>query len=538
MAFVAAMSSPPLTKEGVKGSDVYTEEGVGDLRVSFFTQLVRGLSSCTIQNEVGKIFAKGDATMTRDLLVMAFQTRDVRGGKGERDLFYHMIGAICTQHMEWSKDILELVPEYGCWRDMWSLYTLYPFLRSAIDSIVKAQFILDQETEHPSLLVKWLPREGSKYDGLARHFAALLFPLTSAEKGQRMRVYRRALATLNRAVDTTEIKMCGRTWSAIQPRKVPGRLMKRCKHAFLNETIALPRRPPAVRYPGLKDREECAEHFREYMRDVASGREKMKGATTTMPHEHVHEILTRGVLSSDVESVIQAQWNAIRDEVLSCGGLGNVVAMCDFSGSMNGLPKEVSLSLGILISEVTSPAFRDHILTFDESPRWHSFSACKTLSEKVYSVGSLGQGLNTNFQAACDLILKRLIEHKVPPTDAPKDLLVLTDMGFDAACENQGYNSKGKLWETHFQMIRCNFEQAGYVPPRIVCWNLRAEYKDYHATAFEEGIVQLSGWSPAVLKTLQTNGVEVKTPYEGLRALLDDVRYDPVRRLADRLGLC
>jgi hypothetical protein len=545
MSFVAAMSAPDLTKQGVKGSDVYTEAGVGDLRVSFFTMLVRGLGRAELTAQVNKFYEvwRRDPVQAkeyvRDLLVIAFQTRDVRGGKGERDLFYHILGAVCEKWPQWARELVALIPEYGCWRDLWYMYTEYPTTRAAIDSVVKDQFMLDQETEHPSLLVKWLPREGSKYSSLAHHFAALLFPLTPAEKGQRMRTYRRALATLNRFADTTEIKMCGRTWSTITPSRVPGRLMKRCKHAFFNEKTVRARHGRETvepRYPGNTDREECAQHFRDHIQDVAEGRTVMKGATTTMPHEHVHELLhSRGALSSDALSIIQAQWDAIRAEAAAGGGLGRLVAMCDFSGSMDGVPKEVSLALGILISELTSPAFRDHILTFDSEPRWCSFAAagCKTLADKVASIGTLGQGLSTDFQKAADLILKKLVEHKVPREEAPADLLVLTDMGFDAACggAHYGYNPKKNGWETHFQMIRRNFEAAGYEAPRIVCWNLRAEYKDFHATAGEVGVVQLSGWSPAVLKALQSGGVQVETPYMGLRRLLDAPRYDAVRNV-------
>ena len=40
MAFVAAMNSPALTKTGVNGADVYTEEGVGDYRVTLFTMTI------------------------------------------------------------------------------------------------------------------------------------------------------------------------------------------------------------------------------------------------------------------------------------------------------------------------------------------------------------------------------------------------------------------------------------------------------------------------------------------------------------------
>ena len=78
-------------------------------------------------------------------------------------------------------------------------------------------------------------------------------------------------------------------------------------------------------------------------------------------------------------------------------------------------------------------------------------------------------------------------------------------------------------------MIRQAFQKHGYEPPRIVCWNLRAEYNDYHATALTVGVVQLSGWSPSAFKAITAGGVPVETPYQGLRRILDDVRYDKVR---------
>jgi len=74
----------------------------------------------------------------------------------------------------------------------------------------------------------------------------------------------------------------------------------------------------------------------------------------------------------------------------------------------------------------------------------------------------------------------------------------------------------------------------GWTAPRIVIWNLRAQYNDFHAKAEQEGVVQLSGWSPNMLKALQTGGVQVKTPYEGLREILDDPRYKPVRAIWDK----
>jgi hypothetical protein len=289
---------------------------------------------------------------------------------------------------------------------------------------------------------------------------------------------------------------------------------------------------------------ECRKHFQEFIEAMSKGEKKAHGANVVMPHELVVKALAYGT-SKDELAINQGQWDSIRDETLKLGGLGKCVPMCDFSGSMNGLPKLISLALGILVSEINHSAFKDHILTFDAEPKWHSFSGKGTLKEKLDSIkGNLGQGLNTDFYKACMRIVEKMKQAKVPVGEEPEDLIVLTDMGFDAASKDNNYyghnSAKTPEWDTQIQQIRDEFKRAGeevwgegngWKPPRIVIWNLNAKYKDFHAKADQEGVVQLSGWSPSMLKALQKGGIQVMTPYMGMRAILDDERYNEVRRV-------
>jgi hypothetical protein len=435
-----------------------------------------------------------------DTIVMAFQTRDIRGGKGERALFHAMMKEILQKKPGLAKSLLPLVPVYGRWDDVWKIGAA----SEAVDEVVLEQFRHDQESENPSLLAKWLPREGKP---MAKHFADLLFPLVPAENGQRMRSYRKTIAFLNQALDTTEVKMCWNVWASIRPGSVPGQLMSRNRDAFMSGGKCK-----------SQDRLRCADQFRAFIDDVMEGKKKINGAQTTMPHEHIRNIL-RSEANQDTDNITEVQWRAIVDETKKAGGLGRAVFMCDFSGSMEGVPKEVSMGLGILGSQVcTVPGFRNRILTFDHEPKWHEFQENATLREKVFSVGQLGIGMNTNFLAACMLVLEGVIGDQ-----CPTHLIVITDMGFDAA---SGVDSK--TWATQFQIVRKAFADAGYEAPVIVNWNVSASYKDAHATANEVGVVQLSGWSPSLLKVLQ-GGLPVVTPMEGLRKILDNKRYDLVR---------
>jgi hypothetical protein len=548
MAFVAAMNNP-LTKAGVKGSDVYTEEGVGDGRVALFQQLVRGCSESYIRDAVAKAFAgTTEDAVLRDYVVLAFQARDVRGGKGERDVFYHMFFALVEQRPALIKPLVSLIPEYGCWVDCWKLWTqaathetVRDAVRSAVVDLAKWIYFEDhaklERGEKISLLGKWLPRERSAHHEVGQALANAFYP-EPVEQDERWRAYRKGCVILNAVLKTTEIAMCGGAWASIEPGAVPGRLLAKARKAFLNEIVARKGKPrrhgttSGLRHPDSADRNMCRKHFQAHTKKALAGEVTMKGAETVYPHELATKYFNHDSTTADEDAMIQAQWNAIRDATAAAGGLGRAVAMCDFSGSMSGIPIQVSMALGILVSEITHPAFRDHIIGFDSTPNWISLVGKTTLKEKVQYACGYAQGVSTNFQKACDLILRRLVEHKVPAAEAPTDLIVFTDMGFDAACGHYAghvHIVKTKPWETHIQMIQSSYKAAGYTPPRIVLWNLRAAYKDFHAKADEEGVVVLSGWSPSLLKAISANGVVVKTPYEGMREILDASRYDQVR---------
>ncbi len=554
MSFVQAMNSPDNTKVGVNGADVYTENGVGDLRVTLFTMLNRGLSGSYIEENIDKIFNEENVDKIKDLFVMAFQTRDVRGGKGERALFYKFIVSLYNKRPDVVKKLLTLVPEYGCWRDMWELYNRSKDddMKNVILDVAKSVFFADLvkngsgDVNNLSLIAKWLPREKSgTYPGFARKVCNYFYnDISSARK--RIIQYRKDISTLNKALKTVEINMCGKEWKDIKPDSVPGRCLKIHNKAFLNEVVTRkPWKNTNIRFPNSEDRNECRKHFLEFIDGLKNGTRKAHGAHVVMPHELVDNSLYK---SSSVEEqeIIQGQWNSIREESQKLGGFGKCVPMCDFSGSMNGTPKLVSLALGILISEINHPSFKDHILTFDSEPKWHSFANMTSLKEKVSSIrGNIGQGLSTDFYKACMRVLQKMKDNKVPVGEEPEDLIVLTDMGWDAASSDSASSyyykpKKNAQWATQVTQIRNAFREAGeevwgegngWKAPRIVIWNLRGDFKDFHAKAEDEGVVMLSGWSPSILKALQKGGVQMMTPIEGLRQVLDDERYDKVREI-------
>ncbi|NBT36002.1 MAG: DUF2828 family protein [Betaproteobacteria bacterium] len=551
----------PSRMVGAKGSDVYDTSGskLVDLNV----MSVRGADSVKLASIFNALIAS-DAM--EDAFVLLFHIRNVRGGKGERDIFKSLFIESLKTRPAVARALVDLIPHYGCWDDIFTMASSYPehtelFLQSAVKQLHKDQHDLaSSPTAKLSLVSKWAPREGNP---LAFKLATMIFPdmptKTPANKMSLMCAYRKVIASLNKHLKTVETLMCADKWSEVKPGAVPGRADKKYRRAFLNLPSTFQkgrlvgptelRRLPAMRCPDDAGRMKCHDNFEAYYAKAAAGKAKINGAKTVYPHEVIRDLFS--ATSGEEKDYYRGLWNSYVTETKKLGGLGRSIMMSDFSGSMAGTPYEVSMALGILGSQVCSEDFQDMLMTFDSTPTWHRFAKDSDIFERVQSIGEsgCGHGLSTDFQKAMDLILQTLKEKRVRPGQEPENLIVLTDMAFDQACGSSetSYHTGNRYrhavktapWQTHVELIKEAFTRAGedmwgagngWVAPRIVLWNLRAGSSDFHATADTPGVAMFSGWSPSQFKTLQKDGpTRQATPYDMLRLELNDPMYQRVR---------
>ena len=178
--------------------------------------------------------------------------------------------------------------------------------------------------------------------------------------------------------------------------------------------------------------------------------------------------------------------------------LGKLVALVDVSGSMSGTPMEAAIALGILVSELAAPTFRNRVLTFESVPNWVDLSSHTSIRDKVRACEQAPWGGSTNFEAACERILGAAEAAKLPPDEVP-DLIVFSDMQFDQA--NGGH---GGRWETAFERLQRRFAEVGqrvcgapYAAPRIIFGNLRANTVGFPVAKDKPNVQQLSCFSPA-----------------------------------------
>lgn len=473
------------------------------------------------------------------------QTRDIIDGKGEYTLAY-------MQLLVWSKhypalakfafryfvlgDNEMVVHPYGSWKDVKYLVKYIQTIDLPIEGddliayaveLANNQLRTDSTAETPSLVAKWIPREKSHHSKLfntmsCQYFNEYIQSATSADALRRGTAkakmeYRKLISSLNKKLDTVQIKQCANTWAEIEPTAQTSITLHKQKKAFLNLTKKGEKRTK------LKDRIVCAGKFAEFAQRAANGEIEVKGKRVGLNDftKEAIDLIKANKASSPEAQLLNAQWV---DNSKQTGALGKMVAMVDVSGSMNGDPLNAAIALGIRIAEKSVLGKR--ALTFSSTPAWVDLSKCTDFIQSVRALHSADWGMSTNFLAALQLILDAIIQYKLPAEEVEGMVLtILSDMQI---------NSGGSMPNSMMELIKRDYARAGmaicgkpYNPPHILFWNLQST-RGFPTLSNEQNASMMSGFSPALLNLFCEEGVDSlknSSPWSILTKSLENPRY-------------
>lgn len=452
--------------------------------------------SGSLRSRPETVDAKFAAALAEDRLLsakLAFYTRDIRGGLGEREAARRMFRILAVQYPDIMRRNLALVPEYGRWDDVIGLMDT-PVCDNAVLMIAE-QLSKDlnamKEGRSISLLAKWMPSVNTSSEATRRAARRLAKALGMSE-----RTYRKTLAALRSYLNVTEVRMTEKDYENIEYASVPSYAMRNYRQAF---------------------RRNDAKRFGEYLASLEKG-ETVIRAATLYPYDIVEKYTNShgwgSVLNCAPDPVLEEQWKALPNYI---EGENNFLIMVDVSGSMIGRPIATSVGLGIYFAERNKGAFRDTFMTFTSTPKLMKVSG-STLHAKVQSVFAAGVGYNTDLEAAFDLVLRTAVKNRIPQEEMPVSLIVISDGEIDRLRS-----------QTHWGFVdemKQRFADAGYVLPNLVLWNVDSRQDTYHASGFSANVQLCSGQSASVFKAL-ISGVGM-TPYEYMLSVLNDPRYEAV----------
>ncbi|CAN4120509.1 unnamed protein product [Withania somnifera] len=384
----------------------------------------------------------------------------------------------------------------------------YRFLHDKISDLfaellrVDLQKLKAGKVNEISLAAKWCPTVDSSYDKatlMCESIAKKMFPRESYSEYNgveevhyayrvRDRLRKDVLVPLHKALELPEVYMSANKWNSLPYNRVASVAMKNYKQHFLKHD---------------------KERFHAYLEDVKSGKAKI-AAGALLPHEII------GALSDgDGGEVAELQWKRMVDDLCKKGKLSDCIAVCDVSGSMIGTPMEVSVALGVLVSELSEEPWKGKLITFSDSPEMQKVEG-DTLKEKTEFVRNMSWGMNTNFQKVFDRILEVAVEENLSEDQMLKRVFVFSDMEFDQASKN--------AWETDYQAIQRKFAEKGYKNvPEIVFWNLR-DSRSTPVLEKQSGVALLSGFSKNLL-TMFLEGGGIVNPVDVMKLAISGEEY-------------
>ena len=212
---------------------------------------------------------------------IAFWSRDVRGGAGERQIFRDILVHLEKLHPEVLEKAMPFVAEFGRWDDL-LVFKTEKFKHMAYT------LIGDALRERNGLAAKWMPRQGPIAIELRNFY------------GMTPKQYRKSLVALTNVVET---KMCAQDWDGIEFGKLPSLASARYNKAFAKN---------------------ATEAYNAYKARLVKGTDKVN-ASAVYPYDVIKTLRHGG------ESVVaDAQWASLPNYI----GNASVMPLVDVSGSM------------------------------------------------------------------------------------------------------------------------------------------------------------------------------------------------------------
>lgn len=416
-----------------------------------------GASRRMSEKDIITMFEQARAESKTLAYKILFWARDCRGGAGEKRLFQIISKHCYTVHPNEYKQVAMWIPEYGYWKDIFKIEEPTEYLLERLDNRLK---------QDDNLLAKWFPRKGKWFTAMHKHLK-----ITPKE-------LRKKLVNLTNVVET---RMCNKEWDKVIYNNVPSVAMNMYRNAFMKHDTT---------------------RFTEFNESVISGKSKVN-ASVLHPH-----MLFQAFERGEDTNAIKAQWMNLIDYMKDT--TERILPVCDVSGSMTGLPMDVSVSLGVYISERNKGIFKDAFITFSTKPQMLYLKG--DIIDRFRQLHRAPWGGSTNIAGVFELILQSALDNKLKQIDMPTKILIISDMEFNSCASN-----------TNLQNIQNLYTQAGYKMPTVVFWNVNGRIGNVPASSKDKNIGLVSGFSPAILTSIL--GGKSFTPHSLMMEAITQDRY-------------
>jgi Domain of unknown function (DUF2828) len=432
-------------------------------------------------------------------------TENVQKGQGNKSEFRNSIIWLARFHREILEKNLWLIPLVGSWKDLWHKDLIAEINTDSVYELIQIGLSNDY---HRELIAKYLPRIRSKsnvYNERHEHLNKFAFGLIKKLNWSPVE-YRKFKSS--GIAHEFQHKMCKNLWEQLEFNKIPGKaLFQLINNYGKDDKTTFQRHNIEEDY--LKwIKEQPTAKFTGYVYELMNAVSPKMG------------LVQKITLDKQFDGLIELarQDNKITE---------NVWCALDTSGSMGAEVADTSafnicISLGIYFSTLNQGAFHNHVIMFDNVSKVKQLKG--SFTDKVLQIKSENTAWgSTNFQSVIDEIVRVRIQNpKIPISEFPSTLIVVSDMQFNPVGENT---------QTNYEAAMNKLKAVGLPKIRIVWWWVTGRGEDFPNKMDDQNIIMIGGFDGSVISLLigdkkneiendKPTNIQKVNPYQGCDPLV------------------
>ena len=224
-----------------------------DVLTSLFVEACRGADGARLGDKLASVLSSSDPNAVHLAIVMVFQLRDIRGGKGERQLYLDLFDKVCSMYQKTACRLIRLVPEYGRYKDLVDMWTRTSDerLKDELVAVYANALLADQKTlgcresggvvdcaSRLTFAAKWLPgskRSTNHNPTPAHEFRRAVRDKVFGSDPYASQKLRKLVSACNKGLRVAETLMSTGRWADIDPSSLTSGALHKYRLALLYE---------------------------------------------------------------------------------------------------------------------------------------------------------------------------------------------------------------------------------------------------------------------------------------------------------------
>ena len=462
-----------------------------------------------------------------------------------------------------------LKKDYDNWYNVLDSYFQKIISSSSFSSIENIKKPLARE--HLSGVCKWIPREYKKFDWLNEMLVIDWFEYykpyyLSSHKSvagyynslnKCKLLYRKMVSKLNKALDTTEIKLCSNQLDEIIPKNIPQIMFMKNKNKLWYNNIIDNSKLEFVTNNNKSLKQKCSFEFQRHyekkyflLSPFQPNREHSKNIPNDIPISLIiKEAYNLYKLQKSLENnptiingsqniqlkidILNHQWNQI-SSIIGNELLNDFIPIIDISFEMNKLSDHFFSSIGFAFLICCRSSLGKRFFTIDHQPTWVNLDDCNDLFSMISTFfNSIKSNSNTNYNIAqvFDMIINCISDSKMSYIKIAKLSLVLFHH------HDLPSNFHRLITELFYTKGLRSSRGKPFPTPRMVYWNIsNSNFCELPFNITDENAFSLSGLSSSLIRHLylldnisfdKSNNINNSNSYDLICNILNNNdRYD------------